>query len=79
MDVGQPADFLTGMCMYLDSLRQKKSSELATGPSIVGNVIVDPTAKAINEMGTIHRILILNLYLIKSFSCHMCSWIRTLH
>jgi len=45
MDVGQPADFLTGMCMYLDSLRQKKSSELATGPSIVGNVIVDPTAK----------------------------------
>ena len=31
--------------MYLDSLRQKKSSELATGPCIVGNVIVDPTAK----------------------------------
>ena len=45
MDVGQPKDFLTGMCMYLGSLRQKNSSSLATGPSIVGNVIVDPTAK----------------------------------
>lgn len=45
MDVGQPKDFLTGMCMYLGSLRQKNSSALATGSSIVGNVIVDPTAK----------------------------------
>ena len=23
MDVGQPKDFLTGMCLYLNSLRQK--------------------------------------------------------
>jgi hypothetical protein len=39
MDVGQPADFLTGMCLYLGSLKQKNSSQLATGPCIVGNVI----------------------------------------
>lgn len=45
MDVGQPADFLTGMCLYLTSLSQKQSSMLASGPGIVGNVIVDPTAK----------------------------------
>lgn len=45
MDVGQPADFLTGMCLYLGSLKQKNSGQLASGPSIVGNVIVDPTAK----------------------------------
>ncbi len=40
MDVGQPKDFLTGMCLYLDSLREKSSKELAKGPCIVGNVIV---------------------------------------
>jgi mannose-1-phosphate guanylyltransferase len=40
MDVGQPKDFLTGMCMYLNSLREKNPAELATGPCIVGNVIV---------------------------------------
>jgi len=45
MDVGQPADFLTGMCLYLTSLAGKQSDMLTTGPSIVGNVIVDPTAK----------------------------------
>jgi len=39
MDVGQPADFLTGMCLYLGSLKQKNSSQLASGPCIVGNVI----------------------------------------
>merc|ERR1711881_93230 len=49
MDVGQPKDFLTGMCMYLDSLRNSPTSSrspvLAKGPSIVGNVLVDPSAK----------------------------------
>jgi mannose-1-phosphate guanylyltransferase len=44
MDVGQPKDFLTGMCLYLDAQREKKSKELASGPGIVGNVImVSPT------------------------------------
>jgi len=40
MDVGQPSDFLTGMCLYLQSLREKKSDLLASGPGFVGNVIV---------------------------------------
>ena len=45
MDVGQPADFLTGMCLYLGSVRNKEPQSLATGVGIVGNVLVDPTAK----------------------------------
>ena len=44
MDVGQPKDFLTGMCLYLDSIRNSPTSSrspvLAKGPSIVGNVLV---------------------------------------
>ncbi|KAJ9597225.1 hypothetical protein L9F63_011899 [Diploptera punctata] len=45
MDVGQPRDFLTGMCLYLTSLRQNNPTALHSGPGIVGNVLVDPTAK----------------------------------
>jgi len=45
MDIGQPKDFLTGMCLYLQSLKQKpKGVKLQTGEGIVGNVLVDPTA-----------------------------------
>ena len=59
MDVGQPADFLTGMCLYLEFLGQNRQrngalektkciknsqpTELAEGPCIVGNVIVVTT------------------------------------
>ncbi|XP_038069061.1 mannose-1-phosphate guanyltransferase beta-A-like [Patiria miniata] len=45
MDVGQPKDFLTGMGMYLNSLKQKNSNTLHSGEGIVGNVLVDPSAK----------------------------------
>lgn len=45
MDVGQPRDFLTGMCMYLKSLRQKNPNLLHKGDGIIGNVLVHPTAK----------------------------------
>lgn len=45
MDVGQPRDFLTGMCLYLKSLRQKSPDMLRTGDGFVGNVLVHPTAK----------------------------------
>lgn len=48
MDVGQPKDFLTGTCLFLASLTQKKSPLLAaaTEPYVYGgNVLVDPTAK----------------------------------
>lgn len=38
-----------GMCLYLNSLRQRNSTKLYSGSSekrtIVGNVLVDPTAK----------------------------------
>ncbi|KAG8436203.1 hypothetical protein GDO86_007348 [Hymenochirus boettgeri] len=45
MDIGQPKDFLTGMCMYLQSTRQKHPEMLHAGLGFVGNVLVDPTAK----------------------------------
>ncbi|KAK9889208.1 hypothetical protein WA026_004487 [Henosepilachna vigintioctopunctata] len=45
MDVGQPKDFLTGMCLYLKYLRTKNPSILYKGPGVVGNVLVDPTSK----------------------------------
>ncbi|XP_063797521.1 mannose-1-phosphate guanyltransferase beta [Pseudophryne corroboree] len=45
MDIGQPKDFLTGMCMYLQSVRQRHPERLHSGPGFVGNVLVDPTAK----------------------------------
>ncbi|KAK7285156.1 hypothetical protein RJT34_19916 [Clitoria ternatea] len=45
MDIGQPRDYISGLRLYLDSLRKKTSSKLASGPHIVGNVIVHETAK----------------------------------
>lgn len=44
MDVGQPKDFLTGLGLYLASLLKHAPAKLATGPSFIGNVLVDPTA-----------------------------------
>lgn len=40
MDIGQPRDFLKGMCMYLQSLRQHAPERLRTGPGFLGNVLV---------------------------------------
>ena len=40
MDVGQPKDFLIGMCMYLAHLRQTVPESLHNSDDIVGNVIV---------------------------------------
>lgn len=45
MDVGQPKDFLTGMCLYLSDVRHKSPDILHTGSCVVGNVLVDPSAK----------------------------------
>ncbi|KAK2187754.1 hypothetical protein NP493_155g01002 [Ridgeia piscesae] len=45
MDVGQPKDFLTGMCLYLTSLRQKSPEKLYQGPGVVGNALVHPSVK----------------------------------
>lgn len=43
MDIGQPKDFLTGMCLFLTSLRQKQPEQLYTGPGVVGNVLIVST------------------------------------
>lgn len=40
MDIGQPKDFLTGMCMYLQSLRVQHPERLHSGTGFVGNVLV---------------------------------------
>ncbi|CAK7342798.1 unnamed protein product [Dovyalis caffra] len=44
MDIGQPKDYITGLRLYLDSLQKNSSPKLATGPHIVGNVLVDESA-----------------------------------
>lgn len=49
MDIGQPKDFLTGMCLYLKYLRSVEPNKLSKGPSIVGNVMIDSTAKIGNN------------------------------
>uniref|UniRef100_A0A164TNS0 Uncharacterized protein n=1 Tax=Daucus carota subsp. sativus TaxID=79200 RepID=A0A164TNS0_DAUCS len=45
MDIGQPRDYITGLRLYLDSLRKNSPSKLTTGAHIVGNVLVDESAK----------------------------------
>lgn len=45
MDVGQPKDYLTGMCLYLNHLKQNMPSKLYQGAEIVGNVLIDPSVK----------------------------------
>jgi mannose-1-phosphate guanylyltransferase len=49
MDVGQPKDFLTGMCLYLNSLKAKSPEKLYQAPGIMANVLVDPSAKIGNN------------------------------
>ncbi|XP_022649765.1 mannose-1-phosphate guanyltransferase beta-like [Varroa jacobsoni] len=45
MDVGQPRDFLTGMCLYLNWLRSSRPDRLLPlTEGVVGDVLVHPTA-----------------------------------
>ncbi|KAJ0984035.1 hypothetical protein J5N97_002391 [Dioscorea zingiberensis] len=44
MDIGQPKDYITGLTLYLNSLKKRSSPKLASGSHIIGNVIVDETA-----------------------------------
>ena len=37
MDIGQPKDFLKGMCMYLSSLRKKNPAKLHKGLTLFLN------------------------------------------
>ncbi|CAG0881246.1 unnamed protein product [Cyprideis torosa] len=39
MDVGQPKDYLSGMCLYLESLKKKNPGALYQGEGVVGNVL----------------------------------------
>jgi len=45
MDIGQPKDFLIGTRLYLESLKKANSNLLSTSENILGNVIIDPSAK----------------------------------
>uniref|UniRef100_A0A8C4QFL5 mannose-1-phosphate guanylyltransferase n=1 Tax=Eptatretus burgeri TaxID=7764 RepID=A0A8C4QFL5_EPTBU len=45
MDIGQPKDFLTGMCMYLHALRRTAPEKLLQSSCTVGDVLVDPSAQ----------------------------------
>lgn len=45
MDVGQPRDYLTGVEYFLNTLKSRNEAHLYQGPEVVGNVLVDPTAK----------------------------------
>lgn len=44
MDVGQPKDFLAGMCLYLNSLKTKSPEALRTGTGFIPPVLVDESA-----------------------------------
>jgi len=45
MDVGQPRDFLAGMCLYLHAVANKEPERLSKNASMVGNVLVDASAQ----------------------------------
>lgn len=45
MDIGQPKDYISGLRLYLDSLRRNLPKKLSFGAHIIGNVIVDETAQ----------------------------------
>jgi len=45
MDVGFPSDFVAGTKLILESYRTKNPSLLKSGENIIGNVLIDPSAK----------------------------------
>ena len=44
MDIGQPRDYITGLRLYLDSLRKRALGCLSSGPHVLGNVLIHETA-----------------------------------
>ena len=40
MDIGQPKDFITGVGLYLEHLKNTDPERLASGTNFVGNVLV---------------------------------------
>lgn len=52
MDVGQPPDYLIGMCLYLNSLKEKADAKLAAlNECFVGPVIAVSVAQSSNQDG----------------------------
>lgn len=45
MDIGQPRDYIIGLRLYLESVRNRSAARLATGAHVVGNVLVHERAK----------------------------------
>lgn len=45
MDIGQPKDYISGLCKYLTSQKTKNPDSLAQGPHIVGPVLIHPSAQ----------------------------------
>eukprot|EP00271_Cylindrocystis_brebissonii_P011168 TRINITY_DN2802_c0_g1_i1.p1 TRINITY_DN2802_c0_g1~~TRINITY_DN2802_c0_g1_i1.p1 ORF type:complete len:361 (-),score=63.29 TRINITY_DN2802_c0_g1_i1:1507-2589(-) len=45
MDIGQPRDYITGLVLYVNSLRNRFPERLAKGQHIVGNVLIDESAE----------------------------------
>lgn len=90
MDVGQPKDYLSGMCLYLSYLTSQKS-KVVVDPSQNpwvhgGNVIVDPVRRLSLTVATdeIHanRSLMLADRSNRPFSCHWtqrCYWTQMRH
>ncbi|EDS38385.1 mannose-1-phosphate guanyltransferase [Culex quinquefasciatus] len=88
MDIGQPRDFLTGMCLYLNSLRQRQPELLYAGPpatSATTNVTIGRTWSSRDGV-CIKRCTILRGAVIKSHSwldsciigwrCMVGRWVR---
>ncbi|KAJ3668939.1 hypothetical protein LUZ60_010889 [Juncus effusus] len=44
MDIGQPKDYITGLRLYLESLRKNSPEKLSKGSNILGNVLIHETA-----------------------------------
>lgn len=49
MDVGQPKDYLAGLRLYLDYVKRHSPLALAAGQHIIGNVLVDGSARVGEE------------------------------
>ncbi|XP_042480759.1 mannose-1-phosphate guanylyltransferase 1-like isoform X1 [Macadamia integrifolia] len=45
MDIGQPKDYLKGLRLYLDHERRNSPQDFSRGPNIIGNVLIDSSAK----------------------------------
>lgn len=45
MDIGQPKNYISGLSLYLNFLRHSCSSKLASSGNLIGNVLIDKSAK----------------------------------